>query len=132
MSFLLDTHTFLFCVFGTPKLGRNAEKIILDPTSTIFVSVVSFWEISLKYSIGKLDLVNVVPDELPSLSNEMGFSLIGLSPDDAATVHRLERLEHKDPFDRILIWQAIRRNCTLISKDSSFKKYNRLGLQVLW
>jgi PIN domain nuclease of toxin-antitoxin system len=132
MNFLLDTHTFLFSVFGTPKLGKKAEEAILDTNNTIFVSAVSFWEISLKYSLGKLDLVNIAPDDLPHISLEMGFTLLILSPEDAAAYHRLERSGHNDPFDRMLIWQAIRKNYILISKDAGFKNYAHLGLRVIW
>ena len=132
MNCLLDTHTFLFCVFGSPKLGKNAKELILDPGNRISVSVVSFWEISLKYALRKLDLENVLPDDMPCICDDMGFTTLNLSPHDASSCHRLEMIRHKDPFDRMLIWQALQQSHVLISKDAGFSEYSRLGLKVVW
>jgi PIN domain nuclease of toxin-antitoxin system len=132
MSYLLDTHTFIYSAFDSPELGKKTRKMLLDGGNEISVSVVTFWEISLKYALGKLRLNNVVPDDLPGICEEMSFSILEFSATDAATFYRLPKLSHKDPFDRMLIWQAIRRNLTLISKDASFKEYARLGLQVAY
>jgi PIN domain nuclease of toxin-antitoxin system len=131
MKYLLDTHTFLFCAFDSPQLGKKARQLIVNGENEVSVSVVSFWEISLKFSLGKLNLKNIRPEELLHACKEMGFGVLDLSAPDAASYYELKKLPHRDPFDRMLIWQAIRRNLTLISKDASFKEYEGFGLKVL-
>jgi PIN domain nuclease of toxin-antitoxin system len=94
--------------------------------------VVSFWEISLKYATGKLELRGVVPDDFPAIVRQSGFDILPIAETDAATFHRLPRRGHKDPFDRLIIWQAISRKLTLLSQDSAFDDYRMLGLKVVW
>ena len=91
-----------------------------------------FWEISLKYNLGKLELVNSVPEDLPDMAERSGFAILNIDVQDAASFHRLPKDIHKDPFDRLLIWQAIRNNLTIISKDVRFKEYRASGLNVVW
>lgn len=132
MSYLLDTHTLLWTLFEPARLGRKGTEIINNADETVLVSVVSLWELSLKYSIGKLELGNVVPDDFPALVREAGFEVLPLAEADAATFHHLPRLEHRDPFDRLLIWQAISRKLTFISQDRACAVYRKLGLKVVW
>lgn len=66
------------------------------------------------------------------LRRQSGFSILQLGESEAATFHRLPRLAHKDPFDRLIIWQSISQKLTLISKGRSFADYKKLGLKVLW
>jgi len=132
MSCLLDTHALLWSLFDPSRLGKKASDRILNPEVTIFVSVVSFWEISLKFATGKLDLSGVAPDDFPLLARQSGFEILPIAETDAATFHQLPRMEHKDPFDRLIIWQAISRKLTLVSQDSAFGSYRKLGLKVLW
>lgn len=132
MNCLLDTHTYLFTAFSQQKLSKKAKKIILDTENDIYVSTVTFWEISLKYSLGKLDIKNIQPVQLLAVAEEMGFILLALSPKDAASSYKLQRMAHKDPFDRMLIWQAIQQEMVLISKDTGFKDYLEYGLQLVW
>jgi PIN domain nuclease of toxin-antitoxin system len=129
---LLDTHTFIFCAFEPSKLGKRAKQLVLDKDNETFVSVVSFMEISLKYAIGKLHLNNISPDDMPRICRDMGLTILDLSASDAASFHRLPKMPHKDPFDRMLIWQAIRQDLTLISKDASFREYEEMGLRVVY
>jgi PIN domain nuclease of toxin-antitoxin system len=132
MSCLLDTHTLLWTLFAPSRLGKKAVDSIRNPDVSVYVSVVSFWEISLKYATGKLELTGVTPDDFPGLVLQSGFDILPLAATDAATFHHLPRMEHKDPFDRLLIWQAISHKLTLISQDSAFAAYRKLGLKVLW
>ncbi len=132
MSYLLDTHTLLWALFNPARLGKKAAERIQNPDETVSVSVVSFWEISLKYATGKLTLQNVTPDDFPAIVRQSGFDILPITDTDAATFHHLPRLGHKDPFDRLIIWQAISRKLTLISQDSAFAAYRKLGLKVLW
>jgi len=132
MSCLLDTHALLWSLFDPSRLGSKAVENIRNPDVTIFVSVVSFWEISLKYSTGKLELSNIVPDEFPAIVRQSGFEILPIDDADAATFHHLPRMGHKDPFDRLIIWQAISRKLHLISQDRAFVDYQKLGLKILW
>ncbi|GAM09786.1 PIN domain protein [Geobacter sp. OR-1] len=132
MNFLLDTHTLLWSLFEPTRLGRKGAEILGNADETIFVSVVSFWELSLKYSIGRLELNNVGPEDFPCLVRQAGFEVLPLAEADAATFHHLPRLEHKDPFDCLLIWQAISRKLTFISQDKACAAYKKQGLKVIW
>jgi PIN domain nuclease of toxin-antitoxin system len=132
MNCLLDTHALLWALFDPARLGIKAAESMLNRDVAISVSVVSFWEISLKYAMGKLDLSGVVPDDFPALARQSGFDILAISESEAATFHRLPRTGHKDPFDRLIIWQALSNGQTLISKDRSFAVYRKLGLKVLW
>ena len=82
--------------------------------------------------MGKLELEGILPHEFPSLTIQIGFELIPISPDEAATYHLLNVDWHKDPFDKMLIWQAMQRSLTLISKDKNIAKYKEIGLMVVW
>jgi PIN domain nuclease of toxin-antitoxin system len=131
MKYLIDTHIFLWSLFSPEKLTRHVAKIIKESGNRIFVSTITFWEIALKFSLNKLELEGIRPDELPEFSNKMSFELLSLSAEDAASFYHLPRISHKDPFDRMLIWQAIREKMVLISKDSRIAAYKDYGLKIL-
>ncbi len=132
MKYLLDTHTFLWSLIDVSKLSKKAIQIIENPNNTIYISAVTFWEVSLKFSLGKLQLQGVLPTELPKQALSAGFELLSLSPDDCAGYHHLNLTSHKDPFDRMLIWQAIQQNLTIVSKDEKFGQYKISGLKTTW
>ena len=132
MNCLLDTHTFLWAAMYPEKLSRHARATILDAANDIHVSVVTFWEVSLKFALGKIELQGTTLEELPDAAIQMGFTLLTLAPQDAATFHQLPRFQHKDPFDRMLVWQSICQHLTLLSKDPDLRQYQAHGLQVLW
>ena len=133
MRYLLDTHALLWMVFEPEKLGPRAAACLNNPDTDVLVSVVSLWEISLKYATGKLHLTGVIPDDFPALVRQSGLDILAIADTDAATFHHLPRMEqHKDPFDRLIIWQAISRKMALISGDCSFGAYRKLGLKVIW
>lgn len=132
MNLLLDTHTLIWSIFDPKKLSPKARSFIEDPQNLIFVSAVNFWEISLKFSLGKLELSGVTPDEIPGLAVESGFELITLLPEETSSYHKLKGEWHRDPFDRMLIWQAIQQNLILISKDKMLINYKDDGLKTLW
>jgi PIN domain nuclease of toxin-antitoxin system len=85
----------------------------------------------LKYSLGKLTL-GCKPDDLLTVADDMGFEKLLLIPEEAALFYKLPKFSHKDPFDRMLIRQAISRDLVLISKDSQFEDYSQVGLKVVW
>ena len=133
MICLLDTHTFIWTIQNTDKLSKKCKEIISAKTNEICVSTVSFWEISLKTGIKKFFFENLNIRELPRFAGDMDFSIIGLNAQEAATFHELPQKEnHKDPFDRMLVWQAICRNMTILSKDEFFEQYKEDGLKLIW
>jgi PIN domain nuclease of toxin-antitoxin system len=132
MRYILDTHSFLWSLFSPEKLSTWARKEIRDRENEVALSVVTFWEISLKYALGKLELPNTEPDELAEAAEEMGLDILLLRPVEAASFHKLPRIAHKDPFDRLIIWQAIQHKMTLISRDRQFKVYGQFGLKSRW
>jgi PIN domain nuclease of toxin-antitoxin system len=132
MTYLLDTHVLLWALFSPEKLSPEIQNILENPEVEVLVSALSFWEISLKFQLGKLDLNGVKPEELPQIVQESGFNLLPLEASEAASSSNLTRNNHKDPFDRMLVWQCIQRDFTLISKDRSMQEYEVLGLNLLW
>ncbi len=132
MNYLLDTHTFIWSLIEKDKLSKIVGEIIEDNGNTIYVSSVSFWEIAIKFSLKKIILVGLVPEELPDYAIQVGFKIIPLLPNESASICRLSSTLHKDPFDRMLIWQSIKQNLTLISKDKSMHLYNNFGLKLVW
>jgi PIN domain nuclease of toxin-antitoxin system len=132
MSFLLDAHTFLWAILDQKKLSPKVTAILQDPGNQVFVSSVTFWEISLKYSLGKLELDGIIPHELPGIARETGFDLLPLLPSESAGYHQLNADWHRDPFDRMLIWQAIKNDLVLLSKDKDVARYSSVGLRLIW
>lgn len=132
MKYFLDTHSFLWVLFEDERLSADVREKVKDLTNEIFVSVISYWEISLKYSIGKLELKGVTPDELPDKAKEIAIQTLPIFEEESSTFYRLPKTKHKDPFDRLIIWQAINSKIELISKDKDVKKYQKFGLKTLW
>lgn len=132
MKYLIDTHVLIWALFEPQKLSPGAVEIFENIQNTVYVSVVSFWEISLKYGLGKILLQNVLPDELPHYAEESGFEILELDPETVASFYRLPCTPHKDPFDRLLAWQCISEKITLISKDTQMGAYKEFRLKCLW
>lgn len=130
MTYLLDTHYMLWAIADTKKISKSIKEIITNPDHRVVISTISFWEVSLKKSIGKLEIIGFEPEDLPNACLMTGFDIECLSPEDSSSYHKLKATYHKDPFDRMLIWQAIRNDYTLISSDSNVKKYMSEGLKV--
>lgn len=132
MSFLLDAHTFLWALAAPSRLSDKVRDILEDAKNEVFVSAVTFWEISLKFGLGKLELNGATPNDLPRLAVDAGFSLLALMPEEAAAYYSLEAIWHKDPFDRMLMQQAINHKLTLLSKDRNIARYQSPDLKVIW
>ena len=132
MTYLLDTHTMLWAISEPEKLSPKVAEIIETPEKRILVSVVSLWEVSLKYSIGKLSLDGFLPEELPEICEKMDFDVVALQPKICATFHQLAAKHHKDPFDRMLIWQAKNLGFPILSKDEMVAMYRSEGITVIW
>ena len=133
MSYLLDTHTFIWAVLETNNLSKNTLSLITNANNKIYVSAVSFWEISLKTSIKKFSFENIDIRNFPRYARDMDFNIMDIQENETITFHELPlKGKHKDPFDRMLIWQAITKNMTLISKDELFHQYKNDGLKLVW
>ena len=130
MSYLLDTHFVIWALSETKKIPAKIKTILTDPEQEILVSTISFWEISLKSALGKLIISGIAPQEIPDACMKIGFTILDLSSEDSSTYHFLRAIHHRDPFDRMLIWQAIRNDFTMISEDSLIKKYESEGLKI--
>jgi PIN domain nuclease of toxin-antitoxin system len=131
MSYLLDTHFLLWAIIDSNKLSKKIRDLISDREQEVVVSTISFWEISLKSALGKIKISGIKPEDIPDICTKIGFEIIELSASDSSSYHRLGASYHKDPFDRMLIWQAIHNNYTLISADEQISKYKSEGLKVL-
>ena len=132
MSYLLDTHALLWALFSPEKLGAHARRVLRSRENAVSVSVVSFWEISLKHAIGKLEFEGILPDDLPDATREMDFAIVPIDPAEAASFHRMPRTLHRDPFDRLIAWQAISRSLCLVTRDSGLKASQVKGLRTIW
>lgn len=132
MKYLLDTHVFLWSATQSKALPKKVIQAIKDPNNEVYVSAITFWEISIKTRLKKLDLGGLPIEDLIMLAEKMDFQLIDLTPEEANTYYNLSEETHNDPFDRMLIWQSIRRNLTIISKDTEFDKFKSHGLRILW
>ena len=119
MKYLLDTHTLLWTIFEPDKLSTEAQETIRDRQNIICVSLISLWEISIKQSIGRLD----IPEEFYKVVRTGGFEILPLTMMQIEQYQSLP-LHHRDPFDRMLVVQAQQQKLTLITRDSEISKYN--------
>jgi len=133
MMYILDTNTFIWATLKTSILGKNGKKIISEKNNEICVSTVSFWEISLKTRMKKFSFDKVDVMRFPEYAREMDFTIIDLQENETISFQKLPPKEnHEDPFDRMLIWQAITGKMTMISKDILFEQYKEDGLKLIW
>lgn len=133
MKLLLDTHILLWSLFEPHRLGESYKNILGNVEHQVFVSDLSFWEISMKYALGKLSIGTVHPQELPAIVLSAGFSILPIGSELLASYHLLDlsREKHRDPFDRLLIWQAISSGLTLCTHDRIIRQQSIEGLIVL-
>ena len=122
MGVLLDTCAFLWVILGSKELSNRARDFFQDSSNDVFLSAVSVWEISVKYSLGRLSLPEPPERFLPQ---ERERHLITPLPLDEAAVLHLHRLPqlHKDPFDRMLVCQAIERGLVILTPDRLISQY---------
>ncbi len=125
---LLDTHAFLWWISDSRRLSTPARRAIEDDANTIFVSAASAWEITTKHRIGKLARAEAVALDVTGTIAGQGFEELAITVDDAARAGRLPGL-HRDPFDRVIIAQALARDMAIVSVDQAFDGY---GVHRLW
>jgi PIN domain nuclease of toxin-antitoxin system len=128
VKYLIDTNAWIFFFEDSPKLNETVAQVLENPDSHCYVSIASVWEASIKVAIGKLQLGYDLKKDLPRILEENGFQLLPIEFEDAVGVHSLPP-HHGDPFDRIQIVQAQRRNLTILSHDTGLDAYNlpRIG-----
>lgn len=125
---LLDTHTFLWWVGDAPELTPAARRAIADVNNECYLSLASCWELSIKSSLGKLRLASLVESFVSEHLTANGFTLLNIELRHTAKVEKLP-FHHRDPFDRLLIAQAISEKLTIVSADKVFRDY---GVKVLF
>lgn len=131
MNILLDTHTLLWNSMNQKLLSPEAVSLINNPANKLFVSMASFYELSIKINIGKLELKN----NLLGFYNQTLLNQIKVIQINENHLNVLSNLplqsNHKDPFDRLIIATAIAENCIIITADNKFQLYNSL-IEIIW
>ena len=121
---LVDTHALLWWLTDDAALSTAAREAIADPANEPIVSTASVWEIAIKRSLGKL----TAPDDLPARISAEGFEWLAVGAAHAWRVHGLPA-HHRDPFDRLLVAQALTERLEIVTKDPWFAEY---GVDVRW
>ncbi len=118
MNLLLDTHVLLWWLDDNPILLTNAKEAIADGSNIVFVSAVTIWEIKIKHTLGKLE----IPVNFREVLEQQAFAMLSITVDHAHLIGELPP-HHRDPFDRMLIAQAMFEHFTLVTRDSRFEQY---------
>jgi len=128
MNLLLDTHTFIWWATDPTKLSPAGDAALRDVTNTLYLSLASIWELQIKLQIGKLTLPKPLPDLVQNQQRVNDVHLLAIEP---AHIYGLAALplHHKDPFDRLIIAQALAEKLTVVSADGKFAAYS---LGILW
>ena len=119
--YLIDTHTAMWFFNGDIKLSKTANEIIYDFSNPIYMSIASAWDVAIKLSIGKLDIVSNTADFLRDAETNK-IIILPIVPASLTVLESLPMI-HRDPFDRLLIATAIAEQMTLITDDENIKKY---------
>lgn len=130
MRLLLDTHALYWYIEGDPKLSGSAQTPIRDASNDVLISPASYWEIAIKVSIGKWALNRPYEEFIDLALNHYGFQVLAILPTHTARLIGLAFPQnHKDPFDRLLVAQALTENIPIISADPKLDAY---GITRLW
>jgi PIN domain nuclease of toxin-antitoxin system len=124
LKLLLDTHAALWLLGGDERLSANARRHLTDGANRVLLSAAVVWEVAIKRALGKL----VVPDEYLSLLLDAGVQPLSMSVAHAAGVERLPP-HHPDPFDRMLVSQAIIEGAAIVSRDDALRPYD---VTIVW
>ena len=128
MNLLLDTHTLLWFALNDPQLSVRAIDLIKDPANTKLVSPASYWEIAIKISVKKYALTEPYDEFMRSAIDLNGFRYLHIEPRHTAALITLP-YHHRDPFDRLLIAQAMVDGLTIVGSDAAFDAYS---VRRLW
>ena len=128
MNLLLDTHVALWAITDSPKLTPRARTLIQSPTAIVWVSVASVWEIAIKYALGRGDMPVSSQDAIDYF-RASGYRLLAIEAEHAAAVEALPA-HHQDPFDRLLVAQALVEPMRLMTHDSSVSCYSDTIIKI--
>jgi len=129
MKLLLDTHVFIWLDTNPSKLSQTALALCENPDNQLFLSIASVWEIQIKVQLQKLHLDVELAEMVTVQQEENGLSIL---PIELENIYNLNSLpfHHKDPFDRVILSQALTNNMQLISADSNFSQYDMI--ETIW
>ncbi len=122
MRFLLDTHIFLWFIAGSERLRDPARSLLIDPENEALLSVASLWEIAIKINLGKLTLERPFEELIPEQLSVADIDRLPIRMEHLTALLKLP-LHHRDPFDRLIIAQALAEGVPVLSSDPEFRKY---------
>ncbi len=128
MNVLLDTHVLLWAALAPASLSPDTAAIVADEANIVVVSAASAWEIATKVRLGKLPGAETFEREFLDVLDDAGYSLLAIDLEDALRAGRLPGV-HRDPFDRMLVAQALGRDLPLLSNDA---KLDAFGIRRIW
>lgn len=128
MNLLLDTHVALWAITDSSKLSKRARELIASPRSSVWVSAVTVWEISIKHVLGRGDMP-VSGQGALRYFREAGYLFLPIEPEHAAAVEELPT-HHADPFDRLLVAQALVEPMRLITHDPLVARYSDTVIEI--
>jgi len=122
MNYLLDTHSLLWYLAGSPQLSIKSRQLMDDTSNILYVSVASLWEIAIKISVGKLSLAQPFAVMFPKQLVDNSIEILPITLDHLTRLAELP-FHHRDPFDRLLAVQAMNDMLIMISDDTIFDAY---------
>lgn len=122
MKLLLDTHAFLWFVLGDDRCSVPARNLIEDESNEKWLSPASYWELAIKISLGKYRLPGPFREFINQSVHDNGFLILPIEPDHAATLTNLP-FHHRDPFDRLIVAQAMTEDMPILSADKALDAY---------
>lgn len=128
MNLLLDTHVALWAITDSPKLPPKARALITSPTTNVWVSTASIWEIAIKHSLGRGDMP-ISGAEAQRYFSASGYRCLPIEPEHAVAVEDLPT-HHHDPFDRILVAQALTEPMRLMTHDAQVARYSDTIIKI--
>ena len=128
MNLLLDTHVALWAITDSPKLSQNARDLIASPKTTVWVSAANIWEIAIKHSLGRGDMP-VSSQDAMHYFQASGYRFLAVEAEHAIAVEKLPA-HHQDPFDRILVAQALVEPMRLMTHDSLVALYSDTIIKI--
>jgi len=128
-SLLLDTNVVIWTISSSDKISARAKRAMSQSRASLFVSVVSVWEIVLKHQAGKLLLQTDLEEVVDQILYHSPWTILAMSPEHLPVLASLPML-HKDPFDRLLVAQVRHEGMSMLTADKEIKKYS--GIRTIW
>lgn len=121
MNLLLDTHVALWAITDSPRLTQSARQLILNPRARVWVSVASLWEIAIKFALGRGDMP-ISSQQALAYFQQSGYRILAVEAEHTSALEQLPPL-HQDPFDRLLVAQAMTEPMQLLTHDAQLSGY---------